>query len=175
MACTNFKATTVDEWSNILSLADQWGFQSIRARAIKQLMPIASDIEKIVLGKHYGIWEWLVGAYTTVCGRFTPLSEEEFARLGVREAAEISLDSRPMHWLPSRSRKRPSANTSVYSPQPGHRLRASMPLKQPSQRLPSPRRPPVPPMPPPLRLLTRQRPRANCAAFAGREPRLTGS
>lgn len=46
-----YRATTVDEWSNILSLADQWGFQSIRALTIKQLGPIASDVDKIVLGK----------------------------------------------------------------------------------------------------------------------------
>ncbi|KZP08642.1 hypothetical protein FIBSPDRAFT_688608, partial [Athelia psychrophila] len=84
-----YTATTVDEWSNILHLADLWGFQSIRALAIKHLVPIASDIDKIVLGKRYAIGGWLVGAYTAVCKRVAPLTEEEGARLGVQDVVRI--------------------------------------------------------------------------------------
>ncbi|KZP08622.1 hypothetical protein FIBSPDRAFT_761084, partial [Athelia psychrophila] len=85
-----FTASTVEEWTAILSLADRWGFKSIRALAIKQLGPIASEIDYIVLGRQYGVEKWLSDAYEAVCRRNMPLTLEEGRRLGVDDVIRIN-------------------------------------------------------------------------------------
>ncbi|KZP25198.1 hypothetical protein FIBSPDRAFT_673074, partial [Athelia psychrophila] len=85
-----FSASTVDEWSRILRLADKWSFESIRALAITQLAPIASPIDKIVLGRRYGVNEWLPDAYETVCVRPAALTLDEGRRLGVDDVIRIN-------------------------------------------------------------------------------------
>ncbi|KZP25161.1 hypothetical protein FIBSPDRAFT_1009241, partial [Athelia psychrophila] len=85
-----YSVSTVDEWSSILHLADKWSFESIRALAITQLVPIASPIDKIVLGRRYGVNAWLPGAYGTVCVRPTALTLDEGRRLGVDDVVRIN-------------------------------------------------------------------------------------
>ncbi|KZP04904.1 hypothetical protein FIBSPDRAFT_806278, partial [Athelia psychrophila] len=85
-----YPASTVEEWSGILHLADKWTFQSIRALAITQIAPIASSIDRIVFGRLYGINEWLTSAYHAVCTRPDPLTLEEGRRLGVDDVIRIN-------------------------------------------------------------------------------------
>jgi hypothetical protein len=85
-----FAAGTVDEWTAILDLAAKWNFKSIRALAIRQLGPIASSIDKIVLGRKHNIHEWLGDAYRNVCERPDPLTYEEGTRLGMGDVIKIS-------------------------------------------------------------------------------------
>ncbi|KZP12985.1 hypothetical protein FIBSPDRAFT_704487, partial [Athelia psychrophila] len=85
-----YPASTVEEWSGILYLADKWSFQSIRTLAIAQIAPIATPIDKIVLGRLYDVNEWLTGAYHAVCTRLDALSLEEGRRLGVDDAIRIN-------------------------------------------------------------------------------------
>ncbi|KZP04293.1 hypothetical protein FIBSPDRAFT_709526, partial [Athelia psychrophila] len=85
-----YPASTVEEWSGILYLADKWSFQSIRTLAIAQIAPIASPIDKIVFGRLYDVNEWLTGAYHAVCTRLDALSLEEGRRLGVDDAIRIN-------------------------------------------------------------------------------------
>ncbi|KAF7965486.1 hypothetical protein HWV62_43268 [Athelia sp. TMB] len=84
-----YTATSVHDWSVILRLADTWGFQSIRALAVKQLEPIASAVDKVALGKQFGIEEWILDGYWALCARQEPLTEEEGLRLGVRDVVRI--------------------------------------------------------------------------------------
>jgi len=85
-----FAASTVDEWTAILDLAAKWNFKSIKALAIRQLSPIASSIDKIVLGRKHDIHEWLGDAYRDVCVRPDPLTYEEGMRLGMGDVIDIS-------------------------------------------------------------------------------------
>ncbi|KZP16655.1 hypothetical protein FIBSPDRAFT_681682, partial [Athelia psychrophila] len=85
-----YTASTVDEWTAILHLAARWGFQSISTLAIVQLTPIATDIDKIVLGRQYEINPWLREAFTAVCMRERSVSKEEGRRMGVDDTVEIS-------------------------------------------------------------------------------------
>ncbi|KZP08646.1 hypothetical protein FIBSPDRAFT_670202, partial [Athelia psychrophila] len=85
-----YTATTVDEWSAILHIAVRWSFGSIRALSIKHLAPIATDVDKIVLGRQYAIDEWLADAYLAVCIREQSLTEEEGTRLKVADIIKIS-------------------------------------------------------------------------------------
>lgn len=75
---------------SILELAARWGFESIKLLAIEHLAQYDSPIDKIVLGRKYGIVEWLGGAYEAVCRRNGPLTHEEGIRLGMEDVIRIS-------------------------------------------------------------------------------------
>ncbi|KZP03804.1 hypothetical protein FIBSPDRAFT_1055082 [Athelia psychrophila] len=85
-----YPASTVEEWSGILYLADKWSFLSVRMLAIVQIAPIASPIDKIVFGRLYGVNEWLASAYHAVCTRPNTLTLEEGRRLGVDDVIRIN-------------------------------------------------------------------------------------
>ncbi|KAF7979220.1 hypothetical protein HWV62_43172 [Athelia sp. TMB] len=80
---------TTQQWASILHLADKWGFESIRLLAVDQL-DAAPPVDKIVLGRRYGIAAWLPGAYEAVCTRDAPLTVEEGIRLGVEDVVRIA-------------------------------------------------------------------------------------
>lgn len=75
--------------SAILKLAAEWKFESIRFLAISKLAPIASPIDKIILGRKYNVEFWLHHAYIAVCMRPEPLTREEGRRLGVDDVIDI--------------------------------------------------------------------------------------
>ncbi|KZP20418.1 hypothetical protein FIBSPDRAFT_861642 [Athelia psychrophila] len=83
------KKTTV-QWTSILHLAAKWGFENIKLLAIDSLTAHAIPIDKIVLGRRYGIADWLSGAYEAVCTRADPLTLEEGMKLGVEDTVRIS-------------------------------------------------------------------------------------
>ncbi|KZP20410.1 hypothetical protein FIBSPDRAFT_1022589 [Athelia psychrophila] len=81
---------TTAQWTSILHLAAKWGFENIKLLAIDSLTANATPIDKIVLGRRYGITEWLAGAYEAVCTRADPLTVEEGMKLGVEDVVRIS-------------------------------------------------------------------------------------
>ncbi|KZP08617.1 hypothetical protein FIBSPDRAFT_938886 [Athelia psychrophila] len=83
-------AITVDEWTAILHLAVRWGFEFIRTLATKHIAPIATEIDKIVLGRQYGIESWLHEAFIAVCMREQSLTEEEGTRMKVADIIRIN-------------------------------------------------------------------------------------
>ncbi|KZP08615.1 hypothetical protein FIBSPDRAFT_688896, partial [Athelia psychrophila] len=85
-----YTAATVDEWTAILHLAVRWGFCSIRTLSIEHLAPIATDIDKIVLGRQYGIDQWLHEAFIAVCMREQSLTKEEGRQMKADDIIEIS-------------------------------------------------------------------------------------
>ncbi|KZP04949.1 hypothetical protein FIBSPDRAFT_666410, partial [Athelia psychrophila] len=81
---------TTAQWTSILHLAAKWGFESIQLLAIDSLTASAIPVDKIVLGRRYGISDWLPGAYEAVCTRANPLTVEEGMKLGVEDIIKIS-------------------------------------------------------------------------------------
>ncbi|KZP28768.1 hypothetical protein FIBSPDRAFT_1039494 [Athelia psychrophila] len=81
---------TTAQWTSVLHLAAKWGFESIQLLAIDNLTTTAIAIDKIVLGRRYGISDWLPGAYEAVCTRADPLTVEEGMKLGVEDSIRIS-------------------------------------------------------------------------------------
>ncbi|KZP17559.1 hypothetical protein FIBSPDRAFT_830342 [Athelia psychrophila] len=81
---------TTAQWTSVLHLAAKWGFESIQLLAIDKLTATAIHIDKIVLGRRYGISDWLPGAYEAVCTRADPLTVEEGMKLGVEDIIKIS-------------------------------------------------------------------------------------
>ncbi|KZP10923.1 hypothetical protein FIBSPDRAFT_757477, partial [Athelia psychrophila] len=81
---------TTAQWTSILHLAAKWGFESIQLLAIDNLAASAIPVDKIVLGRRYGVWDWLPAAYEAVCTRADPLTIEEGMKLGMEDAIRIS-------------------------------------------------------------------------------------
>ncbi|KZP17916.1 hypothetical protein FIBSPDRAFT_659092, partial [Athelia psychrophila] len=81
---------TTAQWTSVLHLAAKWGFESIQLLAIDNLATTAIPVDKIVLGRRYGISDWLRGAYEAVCTRVDPLTVEEGMKLGVEDIVRIS-------------------------------------------------------------------------------------
>ncbi|KZP06384.1 hypothetical protein FIBSPDRAFT_1053565 [Athelia psychrophila] len=81
---------TTAQWTSILHLAAKWGFESIQLLAIDSLTATAIPVDKIVLGRRYGISDWLPRAYEAVCTRADALTIEEGVKLGVEDIIKIS-------------------------------------------------------------------------------------
>lgn len=75
---------------SILHLADKWSFQSIKTLAIAKIAPIASSMDKIVIGRQYAVTAWLTNAYQAVCVRPDALTLEEGRRLGIDDIIRIN-------------------------------------------------------------------------------------
>lgn len=84
------EAETVDDWGAILAAATKYQMKKIRALAIDKLGSIASAVDKVELGKEYGVKEWLVPAYTELCMRFEPLTLNESKKLGLETVVKIA-------------------------------------------------------------------------------------
>jgi hypothetical protein len=84
-----YALTTLDEWTSILHLASKWGFESLQSLALKELLPLASPVDKIVLGRKYSFDDWLTPAFVAVCARAEPLSLEEAKRMDGEDVARI--------------------------------------------------------------------------------------
>lgn len=75
---------------SILHLAHRWGFESIKQLAITNLSATLPGIERIALGRRYGIDHWLCAAYQAVCTREDPPSVKECSTLEVEDIMRIS-------------------------------------------------------------------------------------
>ncbi|KDQ58997.1 hypothetical protein JAAARDRAFT_649979, partial [Jaapia argillacea MUCL 33604] len=83
-------ATTANEWIAILALATEWSFATIRTLAMRELFPLASPIDKVIVGIRYDMKEWLNDAYIAICERPEALTRQEGERLGLDEVIKIS-------------------------------------------------------------------------------------
>ncbi|KAI0048852.1 hypothetical protein FA95DRAFT_1490244 [Auriscalpium vulgare] len=72
---------TVDGWTSVLHLATKWHFASARARAIRHLQDITQPFERLVLGRTYGVDDWVVPALAAVCMRWASLNVGEIELL----------------------------------------------------------------------------------------------
>jgi hypothetical protein len=81
--------TKLDEWTSVLHLASKWGFESICSLALRELLPLASPVDKIVLGRKYGFDDWLTPAFVAVCARAEPLSLAEAEKMSNGDVTRI--------------------------------------------------------------------------------------
>ncbi|TFY66973.1 hypothetical protein EVG20_g4114 [Dentipellis fragilis] len=82
--------TTVEGWTSVLRLSTKWSFSSIRTLAIERLESIASPVDKVVLGRTYGVDSWVVPGLVALCERPQYLAREEGRRLGVDDVIIIA-------------------------------------------------------------------------------------
>jgi hypothetical protein len=63
----------------------------MRSLALRELLPLASPVDKIVLGRKYGFDDWLTPAFVAICARAEPLSVAEAKRMDNEDVARIYL------------------------------------------------------------------------------------
>lgn len=80
----------VTAWHDVLRLATEWKFASIRELAIDRLGPIVSDVDKVVFGHAYKVDGWVMQGYMQLVERENPITCEEGNRLGVKNLAAIA-------------------------------------------------------------------------------------
>jgi hypothetical protein len=80
---------TVGEWIDVLELASKWALAAIREIAIENLGGLATPVDKVVLGRHYGIEQWLGDAFFDLCTRSETLSLPELRRMDLEDVARV--------------------------------------------------------------------------------------
>jgi len=84
---------SLDEWISILSISSRYDMDTIRQRAIRQIIshrPRIDPVVKIALAEKHNIPDWLASAYASLCQRANPLEEWEAERLGMRVAVKLA-------------------------------------------------------------------------------------
>lgn len=83
---------TADVWSSVLRVAHKWGFDKVKALAVRelektQMMPV----DKAVLARDCEVGnDWLVTAYAELGARESPLTREEGQRLGLDAVIQLA-------------------------------------------------------------------------------------
>jgi hypothetical protein len=80
---------SLDRWTGALHLANKWGFEAIRDAAVKAILPLASSVDKIVLGRRYNLFTWVSPAFVELLERDEDLSMEEAKLLELEDVVMI--------------------------------------------------------------------------------------
>jgi len=89
---TNGKLTR-EEWISVLKLCMMWEFTEFRNRAIEKLFkdPGIGIIDKIELGKNYGMDHWILEGYVALLKQNSTITCEEAEHLGWQMTAKLLL------------------------------------------------------------------------------------
>ncbi|KZV62172.1 hypothetical protein PENSPDRAFT_555171, partial [Peniophora sp. CONT] len=82
--------TTYTEWESVLRLSTLWNFDSIRALAIDNIEPLASPLQKLVLGRSFDVPQWVQPALVSICMRKDPLTLAEGNLLSMADVIAIA-------------------------------------------------------------------------------------
>jgi hypothetical protein len=82
--------STLSEWTDVLQLSTKWGFEHLRTAAITAILPLASAVDKLVLGRTYGFVDWVPGAYTDLLKREDDLTLDEAKKMALEDVAAIA-------------------------------------------------------------------------------------
>jgi hypothetical protein len=85
-------ASTLDEWSSALRVADAWGFPAVRAAAVSALDALVADkpLERILRGRAHDLPGWADEGLVALCARTRPLDLAEAARLRTDDVLFVS-------------------------------------------------------------------------------------
>jgi hypothetical protein len=82
--------STLSEWSDVLHLSTKWGFEHLRSAAITAILPLASAVDKLVLGRTYSFTDWVPGAYTDLLKREDDLTLDEAKKMALEDVVAIA-------------------------------------------------------------------------------------
>jgi hypothetical protein len=82
--------STLSEWTDVLHLSTKWDFQHLRTAAITAIRPLASAVDKLVLGRAYGFTDWVPSAYTDLLARTDDLTVAEARRMDIEDVVAIA-------------------------------------------------------------------------------------
>lgn len=73
-----------------MDLSSKLEFASIYELSVLNIAPNATFLDKAVLGKRYGVKQWVIEAYSELCTREKPLTLEEGRKLGIDLVIKIN-------------------------------------------------------------------------------------
>jgi hypothetical protein len=82
--------STLSEWTDVLHLSTKWGFEHLRTAAIMAILPLASAVDKLVLGRTYGFVDWVPGAYTDLLKREDDLTLDEAKKMALEDVVALA-------------------------------------------------------------------------------------
>jgi hypothetical protein len=82
--------SSLTEWTDVLHLSTKWGFEHLRTAAITAILPLASAVDKLVLGRTYGFVDWVPGAYTDLLKREDDLTLDEAKKMALEDVVAIA-------------------------------------------------------------------------------------
>jgi hypothetical protein len=82
--------STLAQWTDVLHLSSKWGFEHLRAAAVKAILPLASAVDKLVLGRKYGFDDWVPGAYVDLLEREEHLTMAEGKLMDLEDILAIA-------------------------------------------------------------------------------------
>ncbi|KAF8654771.1 hypothetical protein AX16_003426 [Volvariella volvacea WC 439] len=85
-----YDATTTEDWTSILQLADRWRFASICRLAISKIKDNANPADQIIIGQKFNVEELYHRGLVEICMRKSALTEEEGNKLGMRRVIAIA-------------------------------------------------------------------------------------
>jgi hypothetical protein len=80
---------TKEEWLSVLDLSHLFGFDRYTDLAAHRLMSLTSAMDKILLGRRFGIQGWLRSAYRELCEQAGWVSDADGFRLGLSDVLRI--------------------------------------------------------------------------------------
>lgn len=84
-------ATSLRDWTALLSISTRFVFDRIRDLAILEISKQLLDpVDKIMLANKYNIPQWLPSAFTDLCKRPEPIRDSEAELLGLRTIVRIA-------------------------------------------------------------------------------------
>jgi hypothetical protein len=82
--------STLAQWTDVLHLSTKWGFADLHTVAIEAILPLASAVNKIVLGQTYGFSDWVPDAFADLLEREEDLTLEEAEVMPLRDVVAIA-------------------------------------------------------------------------------------
>jgi len=77
-----------EELSSILELSTRWSFTSIRELAIRRLEP-PTPHQRLILGRKYGVDQWITLALQDLCERSQPLNPDEARQMDFEDVVLV--------------------------------------------------------------------------------------
>jgi hypothetical protein len=81
----------LDQWTDVLKLSSKWGFDDIRVTSVEAILPLASPVDKIVLGRtNIDCSGWIADAYVDLLEREESLTVDEARRMPIEDVVAIA-------------------------------------------------------------------------------------
>jgi hypothetical protein len=83
------RLTTKEDWTSVLELSHRWNFASIHRLAVCELSSLTTPVDRVVLGRAFGVQHWVHDAILAICEQETWPSDIECQRLGLETIVAI--------------------------------------------------------------------------------------
>lgn len=80
---------SVEEWTSVLHLSTIWQLHFAHELAMRELLMLASAVERLVLGRRFSLDQWVLEAVLELCARPSKLTLDEGMRLSQDDAMRI--------------------------------------------------------------------------------------